>query len=236
MLKRGVNVKTELDIIGYIKTPFNDKFGVPRQSCMVDDVVSYIEMLPKYSDVNAFRGLDSFSHIWVIWGFSERKKSIWSPTVRPPRLGGNKRMGVFSTRSPVRPNPLGLSSLKLLNIENKSSRTILKVAGADMVNGTPVFDIKPYIPFTDSHPDASSGFADTYKEYSLEVEIPEQIENKIDKERLITIKRILSLDPRPGYQQDCNRVYGVSLYNYNVKFSVKDEILTVIDISQQSSE
>lgn len=221
-------MKFELDIIGYIKTPFNDKFGVPRQSCMVNDVISYIELLPEFSDANAFRGLDSFSHIWVIWGFSESKKATWSPTVRPPRLGGNKRMGVFATRSPIRPNPVGLSSLKLIEIVTKNNKTTLKVLGADMVNGTPIFDIKPYIPFTDSHVDASSGFTDLYKGHVLNVEIPRQIEEAINNEQLTAIIKILSLDPRPGYQQDFDRIYGVSLYNYNIRFKVKEDTLLVI--------
>lgn len=228
-------LKQELDIIGYIKTPFDDKFGVPRQSCMVNDVVSYIEMLPQFSDPNAFRGLERFSHIWVLWGFSKTKKSSWSPTVRPPRLGGNTRMGVFATRSPVRPNPIGLSSLKLNEIIFKNGKTVLVVSGADMVNDTPIFDIKPYIPFTDSHSDASSGFTDAYKDHFLNVIIPDEIEKKISDKHIDSIKKILSLDPRPGYQHDTDRIYGVSLYNYNIKFAVNDNVLSVIEINSEKN-
>ena len=152
----------KLQIIGEIETPFHDKFGIPRQSGMVNDIICKIRLKNKYNNFDAVRGLEGFSYIWVIWGFSENEANNWSPTVRPPRLGGNKRMGVFATRSPNRPNPLGLSSLKLLKIENENGQVCLWVSGADMVNGTPIYDIKPYIPFTDSHQDAKFGFAENF--------------------------------------------------------------------------
>ena len=217
-----------IDTIGTIETPFGEKFGVPRQSGMIDKIMSTITLFPKYSTPDAVRGLDGFSYIWVIWGFSENKEHEWSPTVRPPRLGGNIRKGVFATRSPNRPNPLGLSSLKLHKIEYTNKSIKLTVSGADMVNGTPIYDIKPYIAFTDSHPDATLGFAESYKYYKLDVIIGEYA--NIKPETLINIKEILSLDPRPSYQNDKERIYGVKLYGYNVKFKVDGSCVYVINI------
>lgn len=221
-------MRKTIDIIGIIETPFEEKFGVPRQSGMIDKIMSTITLLPKYSTPDAVRGLDGFSHIWVIWGFSENNEREWSPTVRPPRLGGNIRKGVFATRSPNRPNPLGLSSLKLHKIEYTEKSIKLTVSGADMVNGTPIYDIKPYISFTDSHPDATLGFAETYKDYKLDVKIGEY--KNIKSETLLNIKEILSLDPRPSYQNDKERTYGVKLYGYNVKFKVDGTTLYVLSI------
>lgn len=220
----------ELKPIGYIKTPFNDKFGIPRQSGMVDDIISYIELNKEYSNITAFKGLEEFSHIWIIWGFSKNFNKKWSPTVRPPRLGGNKRMGVFATRSPNRPNPLGLSSLKLIDIIVQNGNTILKVSGADMLNNTPIYDIKPYIPFTDSHVNADSGFAKEFTNYHLNVNITDEMAERIQNEYINSVLKILSLDPRPGYQKDPERIYGVSVYDYNIKFKVDENTLFVIDV------
>ena len=221
-------MKKTIDIIGTIETPFGEKFGVPRQSGMINRITSTITLLPKYSTPDAFRGLEGFSYIWVIWGFSENKEQKWSPTVRPPRLGGNTKKGVFATRSPNRPNPLGLSSLKLHKIEYIDKKMKLTVSGADMVNGTPIYDIKPYIAFTDSHPDATLGFAESYKDYSLDVVMDAY--PSIDSDKLQNIKEILSLDPRPSYQDDKDRIYGVNLYGYNVKFKVDGTTIYVISI------
>ena len=219
----------ELKPIGYIKTPFNDKFGIPRQSGMVDDIISYIE-LNKDFNITAFKGLEEFSHIWIIWGFSKNFGKKWTPTVRPPRLGGNKRMGVFATRSPNRPNPLGLSSIKLIDIINHNGSIVLKVSGADMLNDTPIYDIKPYIAFTDSHTDADSGFAKEYTNYHLDVNIGEEAKSNIKEEHLTSVIKILSLDPRPAYQKDPTRIYGVSIYDYNIKFKVEKSTLFVVKV------
>lgn len=225
----------ELKPIGYIKTPFNDKFGIPRQSGMVDDIISYIE-LNKDFNITAFKGLEEFSHIWIIWGFSKNFGKKWTPTVRPPRLGGNKRMGVFATRSPNRPNPLGLSSLKLIDIANLNGHIVLKVSGADMLNNTPIYDIKPYIPFTDSHVDANSGFTKDYLSYHLDVKIGDEEKDKIEKEHLESVLKILSLDPRPAYQKDPERIYGVSIYDYNIKFRVDENTLFVVDVENNKNK
>lgn len=222
----------ELKIIAHIETPYNDKFGVPRQSGMIEDVVSKIRFVKKYNNPDAIRGIDGFSYIWVIWGFSENPERDWTPTVRPPRLGGNKRMGVFATRSPNRPNSIGLSSLKLIKTELNNDQVCLWVSGADMVNGTPIYDIKPYIPFTDSHPDASFGFAEAYKDYKLQVIFPKNERGHMSDEEYLSVKKILSLDPRPSYQLDPNRVYCVILYGFELKFTVNGELLKVIDVKK----
>lgn len=225
-------MKKELEVIGYIKTPFKDKFGVPRQSGMIEEIESTIYFLPKYRNPDALRGLEEFSHIWVLWGFCENEEKEWSPTVRPPRLGGNKKVGVFATRSPNRPNPIGLSSLKLIAINKDTADFSLTVSGADMVDGTPIYDIKPYIPFSDSHPEAKFGFAEKNKDYKLDVIFPEEFRINLSKKEQENIIKILSLDPRPSYQNDSSRLYGVSLYSYNIKFQVSENILTVKDVEK----
>ncbi len=225
-------MKNELNVIGYIKTPFKDKFGVPRQSGMVENVKSKIYFLPKYRNPDALRGLEEFSHIWILWGFSKNENKDWSPTVRPPRLGGNKKMGVFATRSPNRPNKIGLSCVKLIDINTESSDIYITVSGADIVDETPIYDIKPYIPFTDSHPDAQLGFAKEHKDYRLEVNFPENLSAEIRKDEYENIVKILSLDPRPSYQNDPSRLYGVSLYDYNIKFTVCEKMLTVKEVEK----
>lgn len=219
-----------INIIGTIETPFDEKFGVPRQSGMIDKVMCTITLDRKYSVPDALRGLEEFSHIWVIWGFSENEEREWSPTVRPPRLGGNIRKGVFATRSPNRPSPLGLSSLKLHEIKYEKNLIKLIVSGADMVNGTPIYDIKPYIRFTDSHPDATLGFAEEFKDYKLNVIIDDAVKGGISEDKLKNITEILALDPRPSYQNDSERIYGVSLYRHNIKFRVYNGTLFVLSI------
>ena len=224
-------MRKTIDIIGIIETPFEEKFGVPRQSGMIDKIMSTITLLPKYSPPDAVRGLDGFSHIWVIWGFSENNEREWSPTVRPPRLGGNIRKGVFATRSPNRPNPLGLSSLKLHKIEYTEKSIKLTVSGADMVNGTPIYDIKPYISFTDSHPDANGGYSDENWDYKLKVVFSEEAELVLPKETKNALEECLSDDPRPSYHND-DREYHMLYADYDVTFNVKDDVLTVTKIKE----
>lgn len=223
-------MEQSLKVIAKIHTAHKEKFGIPRQSGMVD-LPAEIVFEPEYRDPNAVRGLDGFSHIWVLWQFSKAKCDTWQPTVRPPRLGGNKRMGVFATRSPFRPNSIGLSSLKLKSVELTADRgPVLHVLGADILDGTPIFDIKPYIAFTDSHPDAVCGFSEGYKEYKLKVEMPENADLPEDiKQNIIDL---LACDPRPSYQNDPDRVYGLDVAGYSIKFTVGGETLTVVEINK----
>lgn len=210
----------ELEVIAKIENGFVSKFGIPRQSGLCS-AVSKIVFEPKYRIHEAIRGIEEFERLWLIWEFSEAKSSGFSPTVRPPRLGGNKRVGVFATRSPFRPNSLGLTCVKLIGIENTPDRgEVLLVTGADILNGTPIFDIKPYIPYADSYPDARGGFAEELKGYALEVEIPEALLEKISPEDVGEIREILSADPRPSYQNDPERVYCFEYKDYSLGFSV----------------
>lgn len=226
-----------MKIIARIKSDFNDKFGIPRQSGLVEDVVSTIIFEPEYRNPDALRGLDDFSHIWIIWQFSKAVREGWSPTVRPPRLGGNTRMGVFATRSPFRPNEIGLSSVKILGIEQTDQYgSVIHVAGADLMDGTPIFDIKPYIPYCDSHPDAAGGFTTTANTYILKVNDPLDQLRKIPDEKRPGLIGVLTHDPRPSYQEDSNRIYGLSFSNFNVRFSIKDSILTITDIIKEKQE
>lgn len=220
--------KTQMKIIARIHNGFTEKFGIPRQSGIVQNSESVIVFEKEYRDENALRGIEEFSHLWLIWHFSENKTKNWSPTVRPPRLGGNKRMGVFATRSPNRPNPIGLSSVKLVSVKKtKEYGTVLVVTGADLLDLTPIFDIKPYLAFTDSHPEAVGGFSDKVKDYSLEVNIPENIQKLFSEKELETVKKILSEDPRPSYQKDL-RIYGFSYSGFEIKFKVNGKTLEVI--------
>ena len=220
-----------LKVIAKIHTAHKEKFGIPRQSGMVN-LPAEIVFEPEYRDPNAVRGLDGFSHIWVLWQFSEAKCDTWQPTVRPPRLGGNKRMGVFATRSPFRPNSIGLSSLKLESVELTTDRgPVLHVTGADILDGTPIFDVKPYIAFCDSHPDAVCGFSEGYKEYKLKVKMPEDAD--LPEEMRENIIDLLACDPRPSYQNDPERVYGLDVSGYSVKFTVDGEVLKVISVEKQ---
>lgn len=222
-----------LKVIARIHTAYKEKFGIPRQSGMVH-LPAEIIFEPEYRDPNAVRGLEGFSHIWVLWQFSEAKCDTWLPTVRPPRLGGNKRMGVFATRSPFRPNSIGLSSLKLERVEISSAfGPVLHVTGADILDGTPIYDIKPYIAFCDSHPDAVCGFSESYKEYKLTVEIADNLLKIIDENLRESVTELLACDPRPSYQHDPERVYGLDVSGYSIKFTVDGEILTVTEITKQ---
>lgn len=218
-----------MKIIAHIKTEFSSKFGAPRQSGILGASVGKIIFEEEYRDPSALRGLEEFSHIWVLWEFSKAKPEKWSPTVRPPLLGGNKRMGVFATRSPFRPNPVGLSALKLERIEKTEDEgCVLLVSGCDMVDGTPIFDIKPYLPYCDSIPNARAGFTETLEERALEVEIPDNILKEIPKEKQKLIIDVLKGDPRPSYQNDETRVYGFQISGLEIRFRVEGKTLTVI--------
>ena len=219
-----------MKIIARIYTDFREKFGIPRQSGLAKDTVGRIVFEPEYRVPEALRGIEEYSHLWLIWNFSEAEREEWSPTVRPPRLGGNKRMGVFATRSPFRPNAIGLSSVRLLSVEDTAEGKVLVVAGADILDGTPIYDIKPYLAFTDSHPDAVCGFADEVRDYSLEVVIPEDLKRGLSDEYIKALISILSGDPRPQYKEDGDRIYGMIYGKYEVKFTVADGVLTVVEI------
>lgn len=220
-----------MKIIAKIKTDMPDKFGVPRQSGIVEELTGKIIFEPEYRVREAVRGLEEFSHLWIIWQFSENLRNSWSPTVRPPRLGGEIRKGVFATRSPFRPNPIGLSCVKIEKIEfTKELGPVISVSGVDMTDGTPIYDIKPYITYTDSRPDAKQSFAGDFIDYGLKVDFPEKLLSLIPDEKQAGIIGILMHDPRPAYQDSPDRVYGVRYLDFDVHFKVKDNMLTVIDI------
>lgn len=217
--------------IARIETDFREKFGIPRQAGLVPQLRGRIVFEPEYRDPNAFKGLEEFSHIWLLWEFSEAVRDTWSPTVLPPRLGGKTHMGVFATRSPFRPNPIGLSCVKLEKVEmDPKEGPVLYVAGADLMNGTPIYDIKPYLAYTDSHPDAVCGFADRVREYELEVEFPEEFLCRIPEEHRAAAIALLAQDPRPSYQNDPDRRYGMAYAGYDIRFHVRDRVLTVCEI------
>ena len=218
--------------IATIHTGFASKFGVPRQSGLVPELKGTVVFEPQFRNADALRGLEGFSHIWLIWEFSEAVREEWSPTVRPPRLGGNTRLGVFATRSPFRPNPIGLSCVKLDSIELSTPQgPILHVSGADLMDGTPIYDIKPYIPYTDCVTDATSGFTESVSMHRLNVIIPKHLESKIRPGTLEALRGILAQDPRPRYQDDPDREYGFDFDGYSVKFKVPDpDTLTVTDL------
>lgn len=219
--------------IAHIRTDFPEKFGIPRQSGLAAELQARIVFEPRYRNADALRGLEDFSHIWLVWEFSaNRHQAQWQPTVRPPRLGGNRQMGVFATRSPYRPNPLGLSCVCLESIDYEcADAPVIYVKGADLMDGTPIYDIKPYIKYADSRPDAVCGYVDSLQERSLQVVLPEAVSEKmIDRSRLAALVEVLGLDPRPSYHDDPERVYGLSFAGQNVKFRVRDGVLTVIDI------
>lgn len=217
--------------IATIATDFPNKFGIPRQSGRVPALVGKIVFEPEYRREEAFRGIEGYSHLWLIWEFSETKNNVWRPTVRPPRLGGNKRVGVFATRSPYRPNPIGLSSVKLEKLEMTAiDGPVLWVSGADLMSGTPIFDVKPYLPSSDSHPDAVGGFADEKLGYSLKVDFPTELYEKIPESKRAVLKSVLAEDPRPSYQNDPDRVYGFEFAGFEVKFKVSDGLLSVVEV------
>lgn len=218
-------------IIARIRSDFPTKFGIPRQSGLVDALQSKIIFEPEYRNPDALRGLENFSHLWLIWQFSKAVREDWSPTVRPPRLGGNTRMGVFATRSPFRPNAMGLSCVKITAIDlHTPEGPVITVSGADLMDGTPIFDIKPYIPYADCKPEATGGFTDTAGDFILKVDFPEDLLNKVPEESRESLLGVLSHDPRPSYQNAPDRVYGMAFAGMDVKFRVEEDTLTVIDI------
>ncbi|MBR5266822.1 MAG: tRNA (N6-threonylcarbamoyladenosine(37)-N6)-methyltransferase TrmO [Lachnospiraceae bacterium] len=218
-------------IIARIYTDFPTKFGIPRQSGLIESLKAEIVFEPEYRNQDALRGLEEFSHLWLLWEFSEAVRKDWSPTVRPPRLGGNKRVGVFATRSPFRPNAVGLSCVKLERIELHTERgPVLHVSGADLMNGTPIYDIKPYLPFVDSHPEASGGFTDQTKEYGLQINVSDDLLDVVSEDKREALKAVLAHDPRPSYQNDPQRIYGMEFAGYEVKFRVEEGTLYVINI------
>lgn len=221
----GFSVK----FIAHIQSNFQTKFGIPRQSGLVEELESRVVFTPEYRNPDALRGLEGFSHLWLIWQFSGAVRPTWSPTVRPPRLGGNARMGVFATRSPFRPNPIGLSCVKLLGVEeDRELGMVLRVAGADLMDGTPILDIKPYLPYVDAHPEAKGGFAPTAPERRLTVDCPAELLEVLPEGSRAALLGVLAEDPRPAYQDDRSRVYGFSFAGAEVKFSVDGQRLTVL--------
>lgn len=229
------NMKRELSIIAYIKTDFPTKFGIPRQSGLINTTAKIV-FTPEFRDESALRGLEEFSHLWLIWDFSQVKSERWSPTVRPPRLGGNKRVGVFATRSPNRPNPIGLSSVKIEKIyRDGENGMVISVSGADLLDGTPIYDIKPYLSFTDSHPDATGGFADSVFAETLTVEIPSYLRSVVENSDIENIVKILESDPRPHYHND-DRVYAFEYSKYHIEFKVESGIFTVTNITVLKDE
>lgn len=219
--------------IATIHTDFKEKFGIPRQSGLVKELEAVIVFEPEYRNPDAFRGIEEFSHLWLLWEFSRSIREGWSPTVRPPRLGGNKRVGVFATRSPFRPNEIGLSSVELLRVEYYPKEgPLLYVAGADLMDGTPIFDIKPYLPYADSHPEARGGFSDEYRDYHLEVDFPEELLTMIPEQKREALRGVLAHDPRPSYQEDSERIYGMKFAGYEIKFWVKGKRLFVCDVTK----
>ena len=221
----------EIEIIARIHTDFSEKFGIPRQSGLVPELTGEIVFEPKYRNPDSLRGIEGFSHLWLMWGFSKVKQDDWSATVRPPRLGGNVRMGVFATRSPFRPNPLGLSCVKLEGVEYDAARgPVVRVSGVDMLDGTPIYDIKPYVPHADMRVGAVGGFADARRDYAVKVEFPEELLAKVPDEKRSALAGVLAGDPRPSYQDDPDRVYGFGFAGFEVKFRVANGVLTVCDI------
>lgn len=218
----------QIGVIARMHSDFATKFGIPRQSGLVEELRSTIVFEPEYRNQDALRGIEDFSHLWIIWQFSEAVRQGWSPTVRPPRLGGNTRMGVFATRSPFRPNNLGLSCVKLLGVEHTEKYgTVLHVGGADLMDGTPIFDIKPYIPYSDCKPGASGGFTDHAGDFLLEVDFPQELLKKLPEEKRKAAVGVLSHDPRPSYQRNADRVYGLSFAGFDIRFTVAGKKLTV---------
>ena len=218
-----------LHIIARIHSDFPTKFGIPRQSALVPELRSRIVFEPEYRDENALRGIEQFTHLWLIWNFSESKG--WSPTVRPPRLGGNTRLGVFATRSPFRPNPIGLSVVRLEGVERDPKLgPVLVVSGADLLDGTPILDVKPYIPYADAHPEASGGFTEQTVSHHLNVDFPEELFQRVPPDKRAALTGVLAQDPRPSYQDDPARIYGFPFAGMEVRFRVEGEQLTVVDI------
>lgn len=223
----------DIRFIGHIKNGYKGKFGIPRQSGLADKVLSEIVFEPEFNNPDAVRGIEGFSHLWLLWYFSENADAKWSPTVRPPRLGGNTRMGVFASRSPFRPNSIGLSCVKLEKVETRKGQgVVLTVSGADLMDGTPIVDIKPYLPFTDSREDAVGGFAEEHFSHRLNVSFPNECDEMLTEDEKTDLEEILSQDPRPSYQNDPERVYKMNFSDLLVEFKVDNDALSVIKITK----
>ena len=225
-----------MEPVARIRSDFSSKFGVPRQAGLVEELRAVVVFEPPCRMAEALRGIEGFSHLWLIWEFSENRDRGWSPTVRPPRLGGNRRMGVFATRSPFRPNPIGLSCVRLEGVEwDTPEGPVLHVSGADLVDGTPILDVKPYIPYADCHPEAAGGFAGSAPERALAVECPPGLLSQVPEGRRAALLGVLAQDPRPSYQDDPGRVYGFGFAGLEVRFTVREGVLTVTDIGPSGS-
>ena len=223
--------------VAHICSDFPTKFGIPRQSGLVDDLTATVVFEPEFREPEALRGIEGFSHLWLIWEFSQARRQEWSPTVRPPRLGGNIRLGVFATRSPFRPNPIGLSCVKLAAVERvEGLGTVLRVTGADLMDGTPIYDIKPYLPQADCHPDATGGFADETALYALEVDFPPALMSRLPESRREAARLMLAQDPRPGYKRQDERPFGVAFAGFDIRFTVHDGVLRVHDVVRLAKE
>ncbi len=220
-----------MKIIAKIRNDFKEKFGIPRQSGIAEDIISYIVFEKEYRNPEALRGIEDFSHLWLLFEFSLAIREEWSPTVRPPRLGGNKRVGVFASRSPFRPNPIGLSSVRLLGVDNTDEGLVLRVGGADLLDGTPIYDIKPYLPYTDSHPDARFGYASQVLSYELSVEFPSELLARVPEEKRKSLLTVLSQDPRPSYKPDGERIYTFKFADFEISFKVVDSVLFVTEVT-----
>ena len=230
-------METRLTAIAHIHSPFPEKFGIPRQSGLVESIQAEIRFEPMYRNPDVIKGIEEFSHLWLIWEFSENKREHVSLTVSPPRLGGNEKRGVFATRSPFRPNAIGLSSVRLLRLEHDTPEgPVIWVAGADLMDGTPILDIKPYLPYTDSHPDATGGFAEPLRGYSLAVAYAPGTLEKVPEEKRAGLEQVLAQDPRPAYQDDPDRIYGFSFAGLEVKFTVREGVLTVQSVEENTKK
>ena len=220
-----------MKIIAHIHTDFPDKFGIPRQSGLVKGLTGQIVFEPEYRNPEIVKGIDEFTHIWLLWKFSESRKEHWSATVKPPRLGGRTRMGVFATRSPFRPNPIGLSCVRLIGLrQDETYGPVLMVAGVDLMDGTPIYDVKPYLPYVDAHPDASGGFGDRVKDHALDVDFPVELLERLPEEKRAGAVAFLQQDPRPAVHRDPGRVYKIAYAGYDIHFTVCDTVLTVSDV------
>ena len=231
-MKRKPTDTMTVSPIAYIRTDFPDKFGIPRQSGLLPELEAVIVFEPAYRNPDALRGIEGFSHLWLLWQFSGNLRDKWQPMVRPPRLGGNTPMGVFATRSPFRPNPIGLSSVRLIAVEQTEHEgTVLRVGGADLMDGTPIYDIKPYLPYTDAHPDAAGGFAEPLRAHRLTVHDPSALLDRLPADKRSSAAIVLENDPRPSYQNDPAREYGLYFAGFNIEFTVDGDALTVIRVT-----
>ncbi len=227
-------MEASIQAIARIRSDFPTKFGIPRQSGLVEDLRSTVVFEPEYRNPDALRGIEEFSHLWLIWQFSQAVRQGWSPTVRPPQLGGNTRMGVFATRSPFRPNNLGLSCVRLLGVEHtREYGPVLHVGGADLMDGTPIFDIKPYIPYADAHPEAAGGFTDTAGDFLLDVDFPAELLSLLPEDKRAAALGVLSHDPRPSYQHKPGRVYGLNFAGFDIRFTVEENQLIVQEVTAE---